>query len=55
MPAMRSLIIISDAFAFAEALASLALLQPVEGAAVAPQWSLRMHGLGAHPPDELQA
>jgi uncharacterized protein (DUF983 family) len=58
MPAVRSLIIIiiiSDAFALAEALASIALLQPVEGAVVAPPWSLRMHGFGAHPPDELQA
>jgi uncharacterized protein (DUF983 family) len=55
MPAVRSLIIISDAFALAEALASIALLQPVEGAVVAPQWSLRMHGFGAHPPDEFQA
>jgi len=37
------------------ALASIALLQPVKGAVVALQWSLRMHGFGAHPPDELQA
>jgi uncharacterized protein (DUF983 family) len=35
--------------------ASLALLQPVKGAVVALQWSLRMHGFGAHPPDEFQA
>jgi uncharacterized protein (DUF983 family) len=37
------------------ALASIALLQPVKGAVVALQWALRMHGFGAHPPDELQA
>jgi uncharacterized protein (DUF983 family) len=37
------------------ALASIALLQPVKGAVVALQWSLRMHGFGAHPPDEFQA
>ena len=37
------------------ALASIALLQPVKGAVVALQWSLRMHGFGAHPPDELRA
>ena len=36
------------------ALASIALLQPVKGAVVALQWALRMHGFGAHPPDELQ-
>lgn len=37
------------------ALASIALLQPVKGAVVALQWSLRMHGFGAHPPDEFQS
>jgi uncharacterized protein (DUF983 family) len=37
------------------ALASIALLQPIKGAVVALQWSLRMHGFGAHPLDELQA
>jgi uncharacterized protein (DUF983 family) len=37
------------------ALASIALLQPVKGAVVALQWSLWMHGFGAHPPDEFQA
>jgi uncharacterized protein (DUF983 family) len=37
------------------ALTSIALLQPVKGAVVALQWSLRMHGFGAHPPDEFQA
>jgi len=37
------------------ALASIALLQPVKGAVVALQWALRMHSLGVHPPDELQA
>jgi uncharacterized protein (DUF983 family) len=37
------------------ALASIALLQPIKGAVVALQWSLRMHGFGAHPPDDLQA
>ncbi|MER9757852.1 DUF983 domain-containing protein [Mesorhizobium sp. M0166] len=31
-------------------LASLALLQPVKGAVVALQWSLKMHGFGEHPP-----
>jgi uncharacterized protein (DUF983 family) len=36
------------------ALASIALLQPVKGAIVALQWALRMHGFGAHSPDELQ-
>ena len=35
--------------------ASIALLQPVKGAVVELQWALRMHGFGAHPPDELQA
>jgi uncharacterized protein (DUF983 family) len=35
-------------------LASIALLQPVKGAVVALQWSLKMHGFGANPPDELQ-
>ena len=30
-------------------------LQPVKGAVVALQWSLRMHGFDAHPPDEFQA
>src|SRR5436190_8386095 len=35
------------------ALASIALLQPVKGAVVGLQWSLRMHGFGAHPPDEI--
>jgi uncharacterized protein (DUF983 family) len=34
--------------------ASIALLQPVKGAVVAAQWSLKMHGFGLHPPDELQ-
>jgi hypothetical protein len=29
--------------------------QPVKGAIVALQWSLRMHGFGTHPPDEFQA
>jgi uncharacterized protein (DUF983 family) len=33
-------------------LASLALLQPVKGAVVALQWSLKMHGFGEHPPDD---
>jgi len=37
------------------ALASISLLQPVKGAVVALQWSLKMHGFGVHPPDELQA
>ena len=37
------------------ALVSIALLQPVKGAVVALQWSLRMHGFGAHLPDEFQA
>ena len=37
------------------AAASIALLQPVKGAVLALQWALRMHGFGAHPPDELQA
>ena len=37
------------------ALASIALLQPVKGAVVALQWSLRMHGFRAHPRDEFQA
>lgn len=37
------------------ALASIALLQPVKGAVVALQWSLRMHGFGARPPDEFQS
>jgi uncharacterized protein (DUF983 family) len=36
-------------------LASITLLQPVKGVVVALQWALRMHGFGAHPPDELQA
>jgi uncharacterized protein (DUF983 family) len=34
--------------------ASIALLQPVKGAVVALQWSLRMHGFSAHPRDEFQ-
>ncbi|MDX8494793.1 DUF983 domain-containing protein [Mesorhizobium sp. VK22B] len=33
-------------------LASLALLQPVKGAVVALQWSLKMHGFGEHPPED---
>ena len=37
------------------ALVSIALLQPVKGAVVALQWSLRMHGFDAHPSDEFQA
>ena len=37
------------------ALASIVLLQPVKGAVVALQWSLRMHGFDAHPPGEFQA
>jgi len=37
------------------AFAAIALLQPVKGAVVALQWSLGMHGFGAHPPDEHQA
>jgi uncharacterized protein (DUF983 family) len=37
------------------ALASIALLQPIKGAVVALQWSLRMQGFGAHLPDDLQA
>jgi uncharacterized protein (DUF983 family) len=37
------------------ALASISLLQSVKGAVVALQWSLKMHGFGVHPPDELQA
>ena len=37
------------------ALASIVLLQPVKGAVVALQWSLRMHGFDTHPPDEFQA
>ena len=37
------------------ALASIALLQPVKGAVVALQWSLRMHGFDAHPSDDFQA
>lgn len=37
------------------ALASIAFLQPVKGAVVALQWSLRMHGFGARPPDEFQS
>lgn len=37
------------------ALASIALRQPVRGTVVALQWSLKMHGFGVHPPDELQA
>src|SRR5262245_25579749 len=36
------------------ALASISLLQSVKGAVVALQWSLKMHGFGVHPPDELQ-
>jgi uncharacterized protein (DUF983 family) len=35
-------------------LVSIALLQPVKGAVVALQWSLKMHGFGANPPDEPQ-
>jgi uncharacterized protein (DUF983 family) len=35
-------------------LSSIALLQPIKGAVVALQWSLKMHGFGANPPDELQ-
>jgi len=27
----------------------------VKGTLVGLQWALRMHGFGAHPPDELQA
>jgi uncharacterized protein (DUF983 family) len=37
------------------ALASIALLQPVKGAVVALQWSLRMQGFDEHPSDEFQA
>ena len=37
------------------ALASITLLRPVKGAVVALRWSLRIHGFGAHPPEELQA
>lgn len=36
------------------ALSSIALLQPVKGAVVALQWSLKMHGFGSHPPNELE-
>jgi uncharacterized protein (DUF983 family) len=36
------------------ALGSIALLRPVKGAVVALQWSLRMHGFGVYPSDELQ-
>ncbi|MDQ8727550.1 DUF983 domain-containing protein [Bradyrhizobium sp. LHD-71] len=37
------------------ALVSIALLQPVKGTVVALQWSLKMHGFGAHQPNKPRA